>query len=74
MVNSFKNFFMHDVKRQVMKGKEGSLMKRITEDRDGLGMKWSMRIREIWGWGLHKSRINAPPTRGGLNEKTRHYQ
>ena len=28
--------------------------------RNGLGMKWSTRVRDIWGWGLGANRINLP--------------
>jgi len=36
------------------------LMKAIIQARFGLGMIWCDTLRIIWGWGLHKARINAP--------------
>lgn len=29
--------------------------------RNGLSMKWSSRPRTIWGWGLQRNRLGAPP-------------
>ena len=31
------------------------------QNRYGLGMKWSNRIRTRVGWGLHCNRLNSPP-------------
>ena len=30
-------------------------------DRYGLGMRWSHRVRNVWGWGLTTDRLNSPP-------------
>ena len=31
------------------------------QDRYGIGMKWSDRVRNLWGWGLKSHRQNSPP-------------
>ena len=63
----YRNFTLHKFKSYSCNAKW------LFKTRESLDMKWSLRPRTIWGWGL-KIRLNSPPTnvtRSKFNEEFR---